>query len=146
MEENKWFLINDFEEFVDHTRSLVFKFFGEANKSMDDAVAQSLSKMSVEEISEMNETLTHSESATIIKNHARKEINRKTKRIRYSITDQILYAIIEDLNSRMISNILSALVNRGVLDSAFDSDQNDFIFWVKDDNEKQKQNQKPETD
>ena len=146
MEDNKWFLINDFDQFVDHTRSLVFKFFGEANKSMDDAISESLSKMSVEEISEMNETLTHSESAIIIKNHTRKQINKKTKIVRYSITDKILYDIIEDLNNRMISNILGALVNKGVLDSAFDSEKNDFIFWVKDDNEKQKQNQKPEAD
>jgi len=144
MEEDKWFLINDFEEFVDHTRSLVFKFFGETNSSADDAMTVSLSKMSKEEVSELNQTLTHSESSVIIKNYARKQINKKTKKIRYCLTDQILQEIIEELNSRMISNILSALVNKGVLDSAFDSEQNDFIFWVKDDNEKQ--NQKPETD
>jgi RecA/RadA recombinase len=144
MKDDNWFLINDFDQFVDHTRSLVFKFFGETNKSMDDAIAESLSRMSAEEISEMNETLTHSESVIIIKNHVRKQINKKTKTIRYSITDKILYAIIEELNSRMISNILGALVNKGVLDSAFDSEKNDFIFWVKDDNEKE--NKKPEAD
>ena len=144
MEENNWFLINDFEEFVDHTRSLVFKFFGETNSSADDAMTVSLSKMSKEEVSELNQTLTHSESSVIIKNHARKQINKKTKQIRYCLTDQILQEIIEELNSRMISNILVALVNKGVLDSAYDSDQNDFIFWVKNENEKQ--NQKPETD
>jgi hypothetical protein len=44
----------------------------------------------------------------------------------------------------MISNILNSLVNKGVLDSAYDSDQNDFIFWVKDDDETQ--NKKSETD
>jgi hypothetical protein len=48
----------------------------------------------------------------------------------------------------MISNILNSLVNKGVLDSAYDSDQNDFIFWVKEEEEEDdtKSNQKPETD
>jgi hypothetical protein len=45
----------------------------------------------------------------------------------------------------MVSNILNTLVNKGVLDSAFDTDQNDFIFWVKED-ENNKKDQKPETD
>jgi hypothetical protein len=45
----------------------------------------------------------------------------------------------------MISNILNSLVNKGILDSAYDSDQNDFIFWVKEEDDT-KSNQKPETD
>jgi hypothetical protein len=93
----------------------------------------------------MNETLTHDESAIIIKNHAKKQINKKTKEVRYCLTDKLLQTIIEDLNNRMISNILNSLVNKGILDSAYDSDQNDFIFWVKEEDDT-KSNQKPETD
>jgi hypothetical protein len=144
MNNDQWFFINDFDDFVDHSRSLVFKFFGEANKIADDSMTSSISKMSKKEVSEMNETLTHDESAIIIKNHARKQINKKTKEVRYCLTDKLLQSIIEDMNNRMISNILNSLVNKGVLDSAYDSDQNDFIFWVKDDDETQ--NKKSETD
>jgi hypothetical protein len=43
----------------------------------------------------------------------------------------------------MISNILSKLVSEGLLDSAFDTEKNDFIFWVKENNGKE---EKPETD
>jgi hypothetical protein len=32
----------------------------------------------------------------------------------------------------MISNMLNNLVNKGVLDSGFDDESNDFIFWIKD--------------
>jgi hypothetical protein len=32
----------------------------------------------------------------------------------------------------MVSNILAKLVNDGLIDSAFDSEKNDFIFWVVD--------------
>lgn len=144
MKHDKWFFINDFDDFVDHSRSLVFKFFGTANEVADDSMTASISKMSKKELTEMDETLTHDESAIIIKNHARKQINKKTKEVRYCLTDKLLQSIIEDMNNRMISNILNSLVNKGVLDSAYDSDQNDFIFWVKDDDETQ--NKKSETD
>jgi hypothetical protein len=144
MNNDQWFFINDFDDFVDHSRSLVFKFFGAVNEVADDSMTSSISKMSKKELTEMDETLTHDESAIIIKNHARKQINKKTKEVRYCLTDKLLQSIIEDLNNRMISNILNSLVNKGVLDSAYDSDQNDFIFWVKDDDETQ--NKKSETD
>jgi hypothetical protein len=145
MKEEQWFFINDFDDFVDHSRSLVFKFFGAIKEEAEsDSMVASISQMSKAELEEMNETLTHDESAIIIKNHAKKQINRKTKEIRYCLTDRLLQSIIEDLNNRMISNILNSLVNKGVLDSAYDSDQNDFIFWVKEEDDNK--NQKPETD
>jgi hypothetical protein len=140
MSKDQWFFINDFDEFVDHSRSLVFKFFGEVNNIADDSMTASLAKLSHEEIKEMDETLTHEESATIIKNHAKQQINRKTKQIRYCLTDKLLQSIIEDLNSRMVSNILNSLVNKGILDSAYDDEQNDFIFWVKEEKQKPENN------
>lgn len=140
MSNDQWFFINDFDNFVDHSRSLVFKFFGEVNNIADDSMTASLAQLSQEEIKEMDETLTHEESATIIKNHAKQQINRKTKQIRYCLTDKLLQSIIEDLNSRMVSNILNSLVNKGVLDSAYDDEQNDFIFWVKEEKQKPENN------
>jgi Mg/Co/Ni transporter MgtE len=146
MKNEQWFFINDFDDFVDHSRSLVFKFFGAIKEVEHDSMVASISEMSKQEIEEMDETLTHDESAIIIKNHAKKQINKKTKEVRYCLTDKLLQTIIEDLNNRMISNILNSLVNKGVLDSAYDSDQNDFIFWVKEEEDDTRSNQKPETD
>ena len=149
MNNDQWFFINDFDDFVDHSRSLVFKFFGEVKKETEDNyLMMSISQMSQQELEEMDETLTHDESAIIIMNHARKQINKKTKEVRYCLTDKLLQSIIDDMNSRMIRTILNSLVNKGVLDSAYDSDQNDFIFWVKEEEEEDdtKSNQKPETD
>jgi hypothetical protein len=146
MKHEQWFFINDFDDFVDHSRSLVFKFFGEVNKIAEDSMTASIYQMTEKETEEMDETLTHDESAIIIKNYARKQINKKTKEIRYCLTDKLLQSIIEDMNNRMISNILNSLVNKGALDSAYDSDQNDFIFWVKEEEDDTKSSQKPETD
>jgi glucan phosphorylase len=143
MNNDQWFFISNFDEFVDHSRSLVFKFFGEANQIADDSMTASLYKMTNKETEEMDQTLTHDEAAAIIKNYAKQQVNRKTKKTRYCLTDKILQVIIEDLNSRMVSNILTKLVVDGVLDSAFDTEKNDFIFWVKEEDD---QNLKPETD
>ena len=144
MDNKKWLLINDLDEFVDQSRLLVFKFFGAVNEEANDSMTVSIAQMSTDEIEEMDQTLTKEESLAIVKNHAKKKTNKKTKITKYYITEKILFDIIEDLNARMISNILMALVNKGVLESAFDTDQNDFIFWLKDDNNSQ--DQKPETD
>jgi hypothetical protein len=32
----------------------------------------------------------------------------------------------------MISNILNSLVNKGMIETAFDNKSNDFVFWIKD--------------
>ena len=43
----------------------------------------------------------------------------------------------------MISNMLNTLVNKGLLETAYDNESNDFIFWVKNNETSQ---EKPETD
>jgi hypothetical protein len=139
MENKEWYYIHDFDDFVENARKLVFKFFGqasEAEKQEEKMLGASLLKLSKEEIEELDTTLTHSESALIVKQIAKKQINKKNKKERYLINDKILNAIIEELNSRMISNILNNLVNRGVLESAYDADVNDFVFWLKEDENK----------
>ena len=143
MNNNHWFFISNLEEFVDHSRSLVFKVFGEVNEIAADPITTSLYKMTKKETEEMDRTLTHDEATIIIKNRVKKQVNKKTNNIRYCLTDKILQSIIEDLNSRMVSNILNVLVSKGELESAFDTDKNDFIFWVKEEDD---QNFKPETD
>ena len=40
--------------------------------------------------------------------------------------------MIEDLNSRMVSNTINKLVIDGVFEVAFDDEINDFIFWIKE--------------
>ena len=137
---NKWYEIQDFDEFVDHARSLVFKFFGVANEELQESVYTKIVKLTDQEIEELNDTLTHAESALIIKSYAKETENGKFK-----ITTNILYEILEELNSRLVSNILTKLVSKGVLDSAYDSEKNDFVFWVKED-ENKKTKDSTETD
>jgi hypothetical protein len=138
-----WFYINDLDGFVDNSRQLVFKFFGQSNEIADDSLTASLASLGDLDQEELDKTISHEEAAVIIKNRAKIQINRKSKQKRYCLNDEILQLIIEDLNSRMVSNILTKLVGDGIIESAFDTEKNDFIFWVK---EQDDQNSKPETD
>ena len=144
-EDSKWFFINDFEEFVNSARSLVFKAFGETEAVSDDELSEILSQSSldIEDQKELDRALSFSECSVIVKSRAKARYDKKTKTTQYAINNRILYQILEDFNSRMISNILQKLVSDNVLESAFDIEKNDFVFWVKNENNK---NEKPETD
>jgi Mg/Co/Ni transporter MgtE len=132
--KNEWFIIEDFEGFVNSSRQLVFKNLGENNN--EDIISTMLSDLTPEEVTEMNELLTFEECASIIQQKAkRKQRNTITK---YYINDSILMEIIEDINSRLVSNILNSLANKGVIQTGYDSEKNDFIFWIEDDNKKEK--------
>ena len=56
------------------------------------------------------------------------------------VSDDLFISIIQILNDRMVSNTLANLVSKGLVESAYDSELDDFIFWVKENYEK------PETD
>lgn len=141
--KQEWYCVNDFDDFVNSARRLVFKFFGSVEDlEQDETPLSSLADMSKEDLEELEDTLSFSESVLIVKNHAKQRINKKTKLIKYFINDKILAAIIDELNSRMVSNILNKLVNKGILDSAYDSEIDDFVFWVVEESDKEK----PETD
>lgn len=139
-----WYYIHNVEEFVNSARKLVFYFFGNTD---DSAIMKNLSfkdvpELSEEEQAELESSLSFNESLLIVKQLAKKQTHKKSKKERYCINDIILHSIIEDLNSRMVSNILNSLVNQGILDTGYDIDINDFVFWVKEDSNK---NENPET-
>jgi hypothetical protein len=141
---SKWYVISDIEEFIKTARKLVFSSFGE-NGDGAEGLEKELINMSPDNMKEMDLILGQDESRHIVLSVVKKQKNKTTKEERYLINDDLMTEVIESLNDRMVSNILNSLVNRGVLESAYDSESNDFVFWIKDNNEKE-DNQKPETD
>jgi hypothetical protein len=136
-----WYIVPDLDNFTDKARAIVYNNFGVWNNPdnldilIDDVVEN--------EQEEFDKVLSHQESLVIVKELVKKQKNRKTKEIRYTINDNIFADIVHRLNDRMVSNIINSLVQKGLVETAFDDKSNDFIFWVKnDDNEKEK----PETD
>lgn len=140
--DEEWFIINNLDELVNSSRALVFNNFGkEDNNPSDDILSFTIEKKDIKEI---NEVLSFEESKVIIQNLIKKQNHKLTKKIRYLLNDHIYLQIINQLNDRMISNILNSLVNRGLVETAYDENENDFVFWLKEDNNENKE--KPKTD
>jgi predicted transcriptional regulator len=137
-----WFIISDLEDFTDRARSIVYNNFGQWSDNLNKPV--SIDDVVPDELEELNKVLSHQESLLIIKENIKKEKHKITKKIRYVLNDTIFTTIIYKLNNRMVSNILNNLVQKGLVESAFDEESNDFIFWVKNTNEENLE--KPETD
>jgi hypothetical protein len=144
MQEKETFIVDDLNKLVEATRVLVFDNFGKTNKESEDDLSFLLTDLGSDEIDELNDVLTQEECLIIANDFVRPQINKKTKEIRYIITNLKFMEMVESFNSRMISNLLNNLVNKGILETAYDEKCNDFIFWMKNENETD--NQKPETD
>lgn len=139
--EQEWFVIKDVEKFVESTRILVFNNFGteKNSQSFTDSI-----KIEIEpnERDELDRILSYKECFLMAESIFKKQVHKKTLEKRYLVSDDLYHKYVEKLNERMIGNILNGLVNKGLVEVGFDSESNDFVFWLKD-NENQ---EKPETD
>ncbi len=137
MNNNEWFIIKDIDELTNSARALVFNSFGKNDNSGTKEEADSIDDLLLEvdpkDQKELDEILSYSESLIIVKQHIKKQINKKNDNIRYIMNNDMFVTIIESLNDRMVSNLLNSLVNRGLVETAYDAEENDFVFWVKDD-------------
>lgn len=137
MSDSKWFIIANLSEFTDKARAIVYNNFGVWNNKSDlDVIIDDVVENEKEEFDKI---LSHQESLVIVKENIKKERNKLTKKIRYILNDEMFAEIVHKLNDRMVSNIISGLVQKGLIETAFDSEANDFVFWVKEE-------EKPETD
>jgi hypothetical protein len=144
MQEKETFIVEDLSKLVEATRVLVFDNFGKTNEEGEDDLSFLMADLGPDEIDELNDVLTQEECLIIAQNFVKPQVNKRTKKIRYIMTNTEFMEMVESFNSRMISNLLNSLVNKGVLETAYDEKCNDFIFWVKNENETD--SQKPETD
>jgi hypothetical protein len=133
---NDEFIIKDIEYFVNYSRVLLFNLFGKDNNSEIDDVNKDMTDLSEEEKKELDTILSYDESLVIIKSIAKEQKHKITKKSRYIITDELFLHIIEALNDRMTSNLLNGLVNRGLVETAYDDEAEDFVFWVKENKNK----------
>lgn len=141
MSNSEWYVIPNLSEFTDKVRSIVYNNFGAwGDKSGLDIMIDDVKENEREEFDKM---LSHQESLVIVKENVKTQRNKITKKTRYILNDDIFAEIVYKLNDRMVSNIMMGLVQKGLVETAFDEEANDFVFWVKDDKE---EIEKPETD
>jgi len=128
-----YYVITDLDDFVNATRRIIYTGFGKDNHQIEqDEFVQNLSHLSDLEEGELEKVLSHHESMIIVKEHIKAQVNKNTKERRYILTDTIFETIVNELNTRLVSNFLRLLVNKGLIESSFDEEANDFVFWVKD--------------
>ena len=143
MKKREWFVVKDLVTFVDTTRALVFNNFGKQKN--ESWIEIGLDSIAEHEKEEFDQILSHDESMVIAKEILKKQKNKATSSVRYLVSDHIYHKLVESLNERMIGNILNNLVNKGLVDVAFDEETNDFLFWCTEDYDKTK-TKKPKTD
>lgn len=122
---SEWFVIKDKDQLIESTRILVFNSMGNEESNL---------KLSInpEDKEELDTILSFNETKNIMMPHLRKQRNKRTNEERYLLEDSKYQEIIELVGSRMVSNILHGLVKKGLVESAFDTECNDFVFWVPD--------------
>jgi deoxyhypusine synthase len=137
--KEEWYIINDLEDFVETTRTVVYDLFGNNSPLYN---TKKISDLKESELEELNNVLTQKESLSIAKTMIKEQYNKITQKVRYIISDKSFNLLIESLNRRMISNMLHGLAKRDLLEIAYDSEINDFIFWPKDNDENNSQTPK----
>jgi hypothetical protein len=134
---NESFVINDIDYFTNYSRRIIFDSYGKKSEENLDTDTTELVDYAVDNLSkkdkeELDKILSYEEALNIVKSIAKVQTHKITKQKRYVITDDSYMEILQSLGDRMTSNILNGLVNRGIVDTAYDSDIDDFVFWVKD--------------
>ncbi|NBX73959.1 MAG: hypothetical protein EBQ89_06635 [Alphaproteobacteria bacterium] len=133
------YIIDDLEEFTRSARKLVFNGFDKSIGDDPDEFTKLITEISQDDLEEMDQILTQQESLVIVKSLAKEQKHKITNESRYLIDEKIFSQIIEEMNGRLVSNMLSSLASKGMIESAYDEQINDFVFWIKDD-------ETPETD
>jgi hypothetical protein len=142
MSESEWFIISDLSDFTDKARAIVYNNFGSWQDMSELGIL--MDDIKDEEQEEFENTLSHRESLVIVKENIKKQKNKRTQKVRYILNDTIFADIVHKLHDRIVSNIIRNLVQKGLVETAFDDEANDFVFWVKEDDKNNEE--KPETD
>ena len=98
MKEKESFIVDDLNKLVEATRVLVFDNFGKTNKEEQDELSFLMTDLGSDDIEELNVVLTQEECMIIANGFVRPQINKKTKQIRYIITNGEFMEMIESFN------------------------------------------------
>lgn len=125
------YIITDVELFVDTIRRIVYNGFAQEIPEDIDLFIKSFENI---DENELDETLTLKECLAIVSHQKliTTQVSKTTGNKRFVVTEDNYYKMIDDFNNRLVSNLLSSLVAKGLIESAYCEEENDFIFWVKD--------------
>lgn len=139
-DDDEYYVIHNLANFVNSSRKIVFTAFGVSDESVEDDLFKDINDLAKEELEEMEEVLSLKESMAIAKSYVSFQVNKKTKKQRTILKGTDFNEFIEALNARLVSNLLMSLVKKGIVETAYDPEENDFIFWTKDESKPQDEN------
>lgn len=144
--EGGWMEIVNLDKLVDFSRKVIFYNFDEENNDLSDKdFLKKIEKIEDQDSKEMDRLLPHDEVKNILSSLTFKKRNKNTKQVALFIKETDYDEALAQINQRMVSNIVKGLVAKGLVESAYDSEKNDFVFWVKTDLDIDT-NEQPETD
>lgn len=136
-----WLEVINLEKLVKFSRKIIFYNFDDRNKNLDDETfIQKIDSLSNgQDDKEIEKVLPYQESEAIFAEFLKSKINPNSKQKALFLKEKDYNTILEHLSERMVSNIVRGLVNKGLVESAFDNEKNDFVFWVKGNEKKEKE-------
>ena len=129
---NQFYTITDVDAFVESTRVLVFDAFGKNNVE-SEALTVMKTELNKAEQEELETVLTQDEALLIAKEFITQKKHKRTKKTIYIISETKYMQMIESFNERLVSNMIRNLSKAGLVEMAYDSEINDFVFWIKED-------------
>ena len=132
--KEEWLEIVNIDKLVNFTRRVIYYNFDESNNNIaDEDFFEKVKSLpsDKEQQEELDKVLPFDETKRIMQEFIKKRRNKKTKQVCYFMKESDYNNVLYQFNQRMISNIISGLVSKGLLESAYDNEKDDFVFWVK---------------
>lgn len=131
--KTEWLEISDQNKLIEWSRRFVYATFGcnDDEKFDIEEIMKEMDALNDEHIQEMDRIIPLIDTKNIMAQFVKKRRNKTTGRIGLFIKENDYQIFLTELNHRMVSNTVSGLVAKGLLESAFDNDKNEFVFWVK---------------
>ena len=130
--KEEWMEVVNVDKLTDFTRKVIFHNFDNQNNMLsDEEFLEKVKRIKNEDSEEMERLLPFKEVKLILKSFLKKRRNKKTQEVKLFMKEGDYDKILLEFNQRMISNIVQGLVKKGVLETAYDDEKNDFVFWVK---------------
>ena len=129
----QWMEVLNVTKLLNFSRKLVFYNFDSTYSSLDDEeFILKVGEIKLSEEPEVDKLLPYKECLLMFNEHLhRRKRKNDSKRYTTYIKDADYDLFLEQLCERMVSNTIQSLVNKGLVETAYDSEKNDFIFWVK---------------
>lgn len=137
MNEENYYLIKDFNFFVKETKKVAvenFKTFVE-EKDVKEEYDEVTNKITNEfiEISSKADLSLEEINNEIISDHECEVLMYpmiEHKEGKMIVSEGMYFDILKCIHTRIISNTLAILASKGIIESAFDEELDDFVFWI----------------